>query len=169
MKNRRIIRAGLLVGLLAFIYSCNAQSFDEKLNSIYRNTVPSLKVKQLDQWKGSKIHYLDTREKKEYKVSHIQKALHVGYNHFQMSRLKGISKSDTIVLYCSVGYRSERIGEKLLKAGYKNVYNLYGGIFGWIHEGKLVYHSGLPVSSVHVYNKKWGQWLQDSTIKKVYK
>jgi len=32
-------------------------------------------------------------------------------------------------VYCSLGIRSEVIAKKLKKAGYTNVFNLYGGIF----------------------------------------
>ena len=39
-------------------------------------------------------------------------------------------KTPTIV-YCTIGARSETIGEKLKKNGFTNVYNLYGGIFEW--------------------------------------
>src|SRR5690606_42136192 len=53
-----------------------------------------------------------------------------------------IPKQSTIVVYCAVGNRAERIGEKLLKAGYKHVYNLYGGIFEWMNQGNPVYTSG---------------------------
>jgi hypothetical protein len=63
-------------------------------------------------------------------------------------------------VYCSVGYRSERIGEKLLKLGYTDVVNLYGGIFEWKNQGLDVYNSSnYPTDSVHTYNKSWGKWL----------
>ena len=34
-----------------------------------------------------------------------------------------------IVVYCSVGIRSQRVGQQLLEAGYTQVWNLRGGIF----------------------------------------
>ncbi len=70
-------------------------------------------------------------------------------------------------MYCSVGVRSERVGEKLQQAGFKNVRNLYGGIFAWKNKGYVVYNQqNEPTDSVHAYNRYWGQWLTKAT--KVY-
>ena len=84
-----------------------------------------------------------------------------------MTSVAEIPKSDTIVVYCSIGYRSERIGEKLLAAGYKNVFNLYGGIFDWKNNDRVVVDSkNEPTEKVHSYNKTWGLFLDKG--EKVY-
>ena len=41
-------------------------------------------------------------------------------------------------MYCSIGKRSEKVTQKLKKAGYNNVSNLYGGIFEWVNQGNEV-------------------------------
>ena len=65
-------------------------------------------------------------------------------------------------MYCSVGYRSEKISEKLEKLGYTNIYNLYGGIFEWKNVGKKVYdNKGQVTEKVHAYDNVWGRWLQN--------
>jgi hypothetical protein len=72
-----------------------------------------------------------------------------------------------IVLYCSLGSRSEKIAEKLISAGYKNVYNLYGGIFEWINAGQPVYKlNGVQTSEIHTYSRDWARWVEKGT--KVY-
>jgi len=77
-----------------------------------------------------------------------------------MPELAGIDKDAPIVIYCSVGYRSEKIGEKLQKAGYKNVINLWGGIFDWANlKLPLVNEDEEKVTSVHPYDENWGRWL----------
>ena len=105
---------------------------------------------------------LDTREKKEYTVSHLDKARYAGYDHINMDALiRDLDKSDTIVVYCSVGYRSGKIGEKLQKAGFKNVYNLKGGLFRWANEDrKLVDQEGETTEKVHGFDKNWSKWLK---------
>ena len=71
------------------------------------------------------------------------------------------------VVYCSIGVRSEKIGEKLQAAGYTNVKNLYGGIFQWKGEGEKVVDSlGLSTERVHAFSKLWGKLLTNA--KKVY-
>ena len=63
-------------------------------------------------------------------------------------------------MYCSLGVRSEDIGEQLKKAGYTNVFNLYGGIFEWKNKGFSVYNNDETLTeNVHVCNAYWSQWL----------
>lgn len=106
---------------------------------------------------------LDARELKEYKVSHLKNAIHVGYDHFNLENTttKLTDKNATIVVYCSVGIRSEDIAEKLQKAGYKNVFNLFGGIFEWKNKENIVVDSkNQPTENVHTFNKEWSKWLK---------
>tara|TARA_B100000795_G_scaffold74419_1_gene52771 strand:- start:29088 stop:29546 length:459 start_codon:yes stop_codon:yes gene_type:complete len=105
---------------------------------------------------------LDTREKKEYDLSHIKGARHVGYKTFDIKTVsKNIKNKDTpIVVYCSLGVRSEDIGEKLQKAGYTNIKNLYGGIFDWKNNNLPVVNlNQKETDSIHAYSKKWSKWL----------
>jgi len=103
---------------------------------------------------------LDTRERDEYSVSHLPAARWVGYETFTMDAVSEVSKEDTIVVYCSIGARSQEIGKKLKAAGYRNVYNLYGGIFHWVNEeNPVVTRDSIVTERVHTYNKMWGMWL----------
>ena len=100
-------------------------------------------------------------------MSHLKDAKHVGYNNFEMKSVKDIPLDQSIVVYCAVGYRSEKIAEKLVKAGYKNVSNLYGGIFEWVNEGNPVYDaSGKPTAKIHTYSSNWAIWVHKG--EKVY-
>lgn len=103
---------------------------------------------------------LDTREKNEFNVSHLKGAQWVGYESFDMSSVKDIPKDKPIIVYCSIGARSQEIGKKLKQSGYSEVYNLYGGIFHWVNENNPVFHlDSVPTNKVHTYNKMWGVWL----------
>lgn len=159
-----------LIFILIFSGACHGQvnsgAFNLMLKSLLKGSVPYISVSEAKQ-KTDKIIFLDTREKKEYDVSHIKNARWVGYEKFDIKNIKDIPKDTEIIVYCSVGYRSEKIGEKLIKAGYKNVKNLYGSIFEWKNEGLPVYdNTGKQTNKVHTYNKTWGIWLQKGT--KVY-
>lgn len=139
------------------------------LKGMYSHTVPQLKpaeLNQLLQKPGNKPLLLDTRTPAEYKVSHIPGARFVAYGTFQVNQLKEVPKNAPIILYCSVGYRSERVGEKLQQAGYRNVHNLYGGIFEWVNRGFPVHSKTGKTNQVHAYTKTWGVWLQKG--EKVY-
>lgn len=105
------------------------------------------------------IIFLDARSLAEYNVSHIKDAIHVGYDNFSFESVPSDAKDKPIVVYCSVGYRSEKIAEKLNENGYKNVSNLYGGIFEWVNQGNPVYQGDTTTQNVHAYDKTWGIWL----------
>ena len=137
------------------------------LDSLYKHTVPLISVEDFKKMDPQNLYVLDTREDKEYEVSHLKQARHVGFFWFDMRRVFDIPKDATIVLYCSVGWRSEKIGEKLVAYGFKNVFNLYGSIFEWVNEGNPVYKSnGIQTSEIHTFNKDWSRWVERGT--KVY-
>ena len=116
-----------------------------------------------------KFIIFDAREKAEFDVSHIPDAIYLGYSDFNVGSIKNIPKEKNMVVYCSIGYRSEKIGEKLLRLGYKNVYNLYGSIFEWANEKyPLVGSNGKTTDRVHGYNKSWSKWVTNEEIKTVW-
>lgn len=131
-----------------------------KYNSgdISYTSVEELKMKHLN----DSVFILDTREKIEYDVSHLPEAIFVGYSNFSEDEVSKIlkDKSASIVVYCSVGIRSENIATKLQKAGYTNVSNLYGGIFEWKNTDFKVFSNGKETNKVHTFSKNWAKYLE---------
>ncbi len=142
--------------------------FEKEVDSYLTYSVPAITVKNLIQIKDDVI-LLDAREMNEYEVSHIPGAIYVGYDNFDDSLLKGIDKDARIVVYCSIGFRSEKIGEKLKKIGFSNAYNLFGSIFEWTNAGQpLEDKDGNSTHKIHTYNKKWSQWVNEGAAEKVW-
>jgi rhodanese-related sulfurtransferase len=144
------------------------KDYDAKLRSIYRNTVPLISADSLARaMEKPGLHLLDIRSREEFEVSHIEGAHCIDYEQFKSRDVAYIPKDAQVVLYCSVGYRSERIGERMQEMGYEDVKNLYGGIFQWKNEGKIVVNpKNHPTDSVHAYNRVWSVWLRKGV--KVY-
>ena len=92
---------------------------------------------------------IDIREKKEYEVSHLAGAIHMDPDTRKFKALKGVDKDAPIVVYCSVGYRSSKMAEKIKKAGFSYVANLEGSIFTWANEGHPVVRDEEEVKAVH--------------------
>ncbi len=137
------------------------------LGGLLKSDVPEIGVDSLSELSNRKgVHFIDARERAEYEVSHLKDATWVGYDDFDMSRLQHIPKEDTLVVYCSIGKRSEDITRKLQQAGY-NASNLYGGIFEWVNRQKPVYHEDDTTQKIHGYSKMWSVWLKKGDI--VYK
>ena len=140
-------------------------SFNTLLKMMLNHNVKEITVPEVISRKN--VIFLDAREKNEYDVSHIKNAFFVGYKNFNVVSLKNFAKGAELIVYCSIGKRSEDITQKLNKAGYTNVKNLYGGIFEWVNQGnEVVDTNNNKTSKVHVYGRLWGQWLNKG--EKVY-
>ena len=136
------------------------------LKTLLSHSVPEMSIQEAAR-DSAGVVFLDARESREFEVSHIAGAIPVGYDHFDVSLLPALDKDRPVVVYCSVGYRSEKITEKLLAAGFKNVSNLYGGIFEWVNQGHPVVNQTGATQEVHAYSRSWGVWLRKG--KKIYR
>ncbi|MFC4634762.1 rhodanese-like domain-containing protein [Dokdonia ponticola] len=137
------------------------ESIDLALEKYNRESVPYISVEELHKNK-EKYLILDTRKKEEYNVSHIPNAVWSGELLEESAFAKAYpDKSQPIVVYCSIGVRSEKFGESLQNAGYKNVYNLYGSIFSWKDRGYTISNKKEnPTDSIHVYSKAWSKYVK---------
>ena len=80
--------------------------------------------------------------------------------------VKDIPRDKKIVVYCSIGYRSEKIATRMIQAGFRNVSNLYGSIFEWANAGyEFRDLNGKPTKNVHTYNRKWSKWVTNPDYK----
>lgn len=149
----------LLIIFAMPFYTSIAQSYAYRmlLNGIYEDNFPVLKPDEV--LKLEDAVFLDSREKNEFEVSHIKNSMWIGYSDFDISRIEDIPKDKPVVIYCSIGARSQNIGKQLRDAGFTEIYNLYGGIFHWVNEGHPVYKDGDETTKVHAYDRKWGIWL----------
>lgn len=156
----------LFFGLLFFTSPALSQSIAYRtlLEGLYDNKFPVVKPEKITNLSAFQI--LDTREKEEFEVSHLDGAVWVGYDTFNLKNVEGIDKNKPVLVYCTVGARSQDIGKKLQAAGFTQVYNLYGGIIHWANESKPLVAEGKPTQKVHTYSRTWGVWL--NTGEKIY-
>lgn len=160
-------RAGLFwafLALSALLSATFAQGrvqdpeFDKLLDGLLSHKVPETNVPDVQHQGG--ILFLDAREIEEYEVSRLPGAIWVGYDDFSMERLQGVAKDQPIVVYCSVGYRSERVAGKLIDQGFTRVSNLYGGIFEWANQGYPLENREGQTRAIHAYNRAWSKWVK---------
>lgn len=151
----------LSIGFTSVVFA--QKTISEVLQTYNSGSIPYISVEELRRLQFNEaVTVLDAREKEEYSVSFIPDAQFIGYSEFAMDKLPSFPKKtkEKIVVYCTLGVRSETIAEKLKKAGYQNVYNLYGGIISWKNKGyPIVTIQGTETDSVHTASKFWGQWL----------
>lgn len=82
---------------------------------------------------------VDVRTEDEYNSGYIENSLNIDYfsNDFSLNADK-LDKSTPIILYCRSGKRSSMSASKISKLGFKEIYNLKGGILEWIEEGNMI-------------------------------
>ncbi len=171
MKNTIVLLLSILVANVAGCAQssstppdqCTNPAFDKKIKRLLRFTVPTLSPQQVKELDAPLL--LDAREREEYDISHLPNAQHIGYRDFDKSTLTHLPKDTTLVVYCSIGYRSEKIGEQLQKMGFTNVYNLYGSIFEWVNQGNIVVDTNNnPTKRIHTYNRAWSKWMENGEM-----
>ncbi|MDT7830811.1 rhodanese-like domain-containing protein [Flavobacteriaceae bacterium S356] len=161
------MRTFLFILFLTSTSVFSQEKISDVLKKYNSETIPYIQVDSLQ--KLSNVIILDAREKREFSVSHLPNSVYVGYQYFDLKKVKKMlpDKNARIVVYCTLGVRSEDIAEKLKKAGYTKVLNLFGGIFEWKNKGYRVLDvKNNETENVHVCNTYWSQWLKKG--KKIY-
>lgn len=130
------------------------------------STVRPLSTSTLAQWLektdcSNRSLLLDARDIDEFNVSHLTNAQHIDPNAPNWSMVSDYPKDTSIVVYCSVGYRSAQLAQQLQEQGFSNVWNLEGSIFQWANEGRSLYNLEEKLTTeVHPYNAQWEKLLK---------
>lgn len=118
-----------------------------------------LDVKQLytNLQTNSPMHVLDVRETSEWDSGHIQGATHQNYKFLaQQFDQFPLSLDDSIAVICEGGLRSSVACSILLRHGFKNIYNIVGGMSAWAANNlPMVDAQGCVVSLPHVAKPEW--------------
>lgn len=114
-----------------------------------RHTSPKLPAKVLKAWldEGRPVTLLDTRNNYEIRLGTFQNALAIGIDHFRefpgaVPRLPASLKEGPIVTFCTGGIRCEKAAPCLEQAGFKNVFQLEGGILKYFEECGGAHYQG---------------------------
>ena len=102
---------------------------------------------------------LDVRREEEYAVSHLPGAIRVEPGGAIPEEIETLARETPIVAYCSVGYRSSQLVERLQSEGFTDVKNLEGSIFEWANKGYPLEREGETVHEVHPFDEEWGRLL----------
>ena len=87
---------------------------------------------------NKKIILIDARKPFEYKVGTFKGSVNPEINNFREfpNYLKKLNKKQTIAMFCTGGIRCEKASVYLEKKGFKNVYQLKGGIINYLKKIK---------------------------------
>lgn len=160
-----------LLGIACLLFAGLGTSMTLRWKLLHRiiswkfSQTPNITTQQLASWlqrpKAEQPILLDAREASEYHVSHLRNAQLTPPHTTTQSLQAHYKTNDLLVVYCSVGYRSSLMVERMRQAGFQNVYNLRGSIFQWANEGRPVYHKEQVTTQVHPFDRLWGNFLDE--------
>ncbi|MCX9013026.1 MAG: rhodanese-like domain-containing protein [Candidatus Methanoperedens sp.] len=83
---------------------------------------------------SGEVFILDVRTQEEYDAGHIRGSTLIPVQVLK-ERLDEIPKDKKILVYCRTGGRSAQASEILVNNGFKEIYNMKGGITDWTNAG----------------------------------
>jgi len=112
-----------LIGLLLALGACSEQDATQVL-------VPAAYAERMEKESGV---LLDVRTAEEFAEAHLEGATQLDYYETDSfsAALDQLDKSKTYYIYCRSGTRSSNAQAMMYEKGFKEVYNLDGGILAW--------------------------------------
>jgi len=114
-----------------------------------RHTSPKLPPHKLLEWldEGKPVVLLDTRNDYEVKLGTFRNALTLNLQHFRdfpkaVRELPPPLKEQPIVMFCTGGIRCEKAGPFMESQGFKQIYQLEGGILKYFEECGARHYEG---------------------------
>jgi len=91
---------------------------------------PDQLISRINDTSDDNFIIVDVRDDVSYDEAHIPGAINIPLNQLGYS-LYGLDKTKDIIVYCFTGVTSEVACRILINAGFKDVYNMTGGIRAW--------------------------------------
>ena len=162
MLHKILKKTLFLFVIWAIDVSAQQQDFYAFVDNLTSDEIPKITVNELAEKK--EFILLDVRSKAEFDISHIEDAIWVGEKNWDLDKLKKLQLKQNIVVYCSVGFRSEKLAKKLIKRGFSEVYNLYGGVFEWVNQGNSLRNTNGTTDWIHVFDKSFAKWIKNGNV-----
>ncbi len=134
---------------------------------VLRYRVPDMSVASLEAAlaKGA-VTLFDVRTREEYEMGHIPGAIRIDPEATAAEFLaahRDLLKERPAVFYCAVGVRASRLMRGFLRevapAATAGAYNLRGGAFRWVAEGRSLV-AGAEPGRLHPFDADWERLLQ---------
>lgn len=158
MRIKNIFPILLLIGLV-IVTACKGNTKEQNTTSTVSVIREVLTAENFEKLLTTKSDYilLDVRTPEEFVEKHLTGATNIDFNNssFEQS-VNALDKNKPVFLYCLSGGRSSSAMDVLEKVGFKEIYNLEGGIMAWTAANKALETADNQQSkgiSVEEYNK----------------
>ena len=110
--------------------------------SVHNQAVTAISVEEAQAWladPNAQWQLLDLRTPEEFATGHLKNATLMNfYDADFRERLLTMNRHQPTILYCRSGNRSGQALEIMRELGFRNVYDMQGGIMAWQRAGYLV-------------------------------
>ncbi len=118
----------IVIFLLVIIYSftANAQSFNIIDSKTFSDSLQTQQNPSI----------LDVRTPREFKEGHIRNSINIDVKNTEFkNNISALDKTKTYYVYCRSGTRSAAAVALMKSEGFKNIYELGGGMLKWVADG----------------------------------
>ncbi|MBK5208021.1 MAG: rhodanese-like domain-containing protein [Flavobacteriaceae bacterium] len=130
MKTTLKLTILLFVAVLGI--SCNTKS-QSQIDSISVITPTEFKEKSVNNT------IIDVRTPQEFSEGHIEGAVNINYfDKTFLDQIAKYEKNEPLFIYCKSGNRSSQASKKMADLGFKQIYDLEGGILNWVKNNNEV-------------------------------
>jgi UPF0176 protein len=117
---------------------------------------------------------VDMRNKYESEVGHFKNAIRPNVKTFRESLPKVLKqledkKDQNLLLYCTGGIRCEKASAYLKHQGFKNVFQLYGGIIQYAKEMEKLGMESKFIGKNFVFDERMGEQITTDVLGKCYR
>lgn len=120
----------------------NNNSINNFVNDSSSRIFESVSPSDFDSLLSEDVVLLDIRTSQEFDSGHIEEAISIDfYSSSFKSDIKSLDKTRTYLIYCRSGSRSSNALNMMEELGFKEVYDLRGGINKWKTSGFSVISS----------------------------
>ena len=134
---RQILLFSALAALLALLSGCALSKAKEDKAEDMTDKAAYQKISAEEAYEmlaSQEVVVVDVRTREEYDGGHIPNAILVPNESIGDDMPEALpDKEATLLIYCRSGRRSKEASEKLLKLGYKSIYE-FGGVIDWPYE-----------------------------------
>lgn len=117
--------------LLTFGTACNAQKESQNIKK--------MSATDFQQKVAESTQIIDVRSSGEYGDGHLANSLNINVNDADFKeKIAKLDKNKQVCVYCQKGMRSAKAAGMMAEMGFKEIYDLTGGIESWTTAGLKV-------------------------------
>jgi rhodanese-related sulfurtransferase len=118
--------------LVSVLFACSSSSNNSE------NAFKDISIEEYSMFlqNSPRPQIVDVRTAEEVGTGRIEGSINLDFKSPDFaSRIEQISKNETVLIYCASGIRSGRAMELMKEKGFKEIYNLEGGLNAWREAG----------------------------------